>query len=84
MALIDNTCYPSDPVLIIATSGNYTIPSKTRSWGVSVESGNAYFNGVGPITAGHSLKGGGYAGYTTLNDVTIGITGGKAFVIYEL
>jgi len=84
MALIDNTCYPSDPVLIIATSGDYSIPATARSWGLSVESGNAYFNGVGPISIGNNLKGGGYAGYTTKNNLNIGITGGKAIIIYEL
>jgi len=84
MSLIDNTCYPSDPILVIATSGDYTIPSNVRSWGLSIESGNAYFNGVGPIIAGNVLKGGGYAGYTTKNSLNVGITGGKAVLIYEI
>ncbi len=72
------------PSFNIVTAGQITIPQNSKSYSVSVISGQAYINGTGPFDAGVSLNGGGYDGKVLLaSAVVVGGTGGKIIVYYE-
>ncbi len=69
---------------LIATSGNYTIPTGCFSWSFAVESGAAYLNGIGPINVGFSMNSDILGPSFCLNaPLIVGITGGKAYIAYQ-
>ena len=66
------------------TSGTINIPKGSISWSVAVESGSCYFNQT-LLNAGTSLNGGGYDGrYTLRTAISVGCTGGRTIVMWEL
>lgn len=65
------------------SSGVYSIPVGVSSWSLTVESGNAFINGAGPVNAGNSINGGGYGGFKTAAAINVGITGGWGYLSYE-
>lgn len=69
--------------LQVIRSGDFTVPAGVHSWSLTVESGAAYINGVGPYNAGATQNGGGYGGFRTISAINVGITGGHAYLSYE-
>lgn len=66
------------------TSGTVVIPVGSKSWSIAVESGNCYLNTT-LLNNGTSLNGGGYDGrYTLGTSLSIGCTGGRALVMWEI
>lgn len=65
------------------TGSQVIVPTGRKSVSVAVESGTAYINGMA-INAGVTLNLGGYDGrFTSSVAYAIGITGGRAYVVYE-
>lgn len=77
------------PNFVIITNSQTQIPVGAKSWAVSVISGSAYINGVGPIFAYANINGGGYDGRFPLNAaINVGGTGvgsssSNILVVYE-
>lgn len=66
------------------TNGTIIIPTGSKSWSVAVKSGSCYFNQT-LLNEGTSLNGGGFDGRYTLNSaISIGCTGGRTIVMWEL
>lgn len=66
------------------TSGSTIIPTGSKSWSIAVESGSCYFNQT-LLNAGTSLNGGGYDGrYTLGTAISVGCTGGRTIVMWDL
>ncbi len=66
------------------TSGTVVIPIGAKSWSIAVESGSCYMNTT-LLNNGTSLNGGGYDGrYTLGTSLSIGCTGGRALVMWEI
>lgn len=66
------------------TSGTAIIPTGSKSWSIAVESGSCFFNST-QLNVGTALNGGGYDGrYTLGTAISIGCTGGRAIVMWEL
>lgn len=66
------------------TSGTTIIPTGSKSWSIAVESGSCYFNST-QLNVGTALNGGGYDGrYTLGTAISIGCTGGRTIVMWEL
>jgi len=66
------------------TSGTAIIPTGSKSWSIAVESGSCFFNST-QLNVGTALNGGGYDGrYTLGTAISIGCTGGRTIVMWEL
>lgn len=66
------------------TNGTIVIPTGSKSWSVAVESGSCYFNQT-LLNVGTTLNGGGFDGRYMLNTpISIGCTGGRTIVMWEL
>lgn len=66
------------------TNGTIIIPTGSKSWSVAVESGSCYFNQT-LLNVGTTLNGGGFDGRYMLNTpISIGCTGGRTIVMWEL
>lgn len=66
------------------TNGTIIIPTGSKSWSVAVESGSCFFNST-QLNVGTTLNGGGFDGrYTLGSTISIGCTGGRTIVMWEL
>jgi hypothetical protein len=66
------------------TTGVETIPTNAIGFSIAVESGSALIDGV-TVNAGTVINGGGYHGGARLNTaVTVGCTGGRVLITYDL
>lgn len=66
------------------TNGTIIIPTGSKSWSVAVESGSCYFNQT-LLNVGTALNGGGFDGRYMLNTpISVGCTGGRTIVMWEL
>lgn len=66
------------------TSGMAIIPTGSKSWSVAVESGSCYLNQT-LLNVGTTLNGGGYDGrYTLSSTISVGCTGGRTIVMWEV
>lgn len=64
------------------TGSQTQIPAGSTKWSISVVSGGAFINGVGPFIAGYNLNGGGY-GMALSTPINVGTTGGLTYVNWE-
>lgn len=65
------------------TSSQVIVPAGRKSVSVAVQSGTAYINGV-PWNAGLVMNAGGYDGrFVSSTEFAVGITGGRAYIVYE-
>lgn len=66
------------------TSDTIVIPTGSKSWSIAVESGSCYLNNT-LLNQGTSLNGGGFDGRYMLNSaISVGCTGGRTIVMWEL
>lgn len=66
------------------TNGTIIIPTGSKSWSVAVESGSCYFNQT-LLNVGTTLNGGGFDGrYMLSSPISVGCTGGRTIVMWEL
>lgn len=65
------------------TSGQLTVPAGSRSYSITVQSGNASINGVS-VSAGISFDGGKLGNFVLGSAINVGCTGGRVLMTWEV
>lgn len=71
------------PYFARVTGSQQEIPINTQKFTISIVSGGAHINGVGPFTPGYNLDGGGY-GAGLSSPINVGCTGGLVLLAWEV